>query len=67
MALIIGQVLNNGATLLAFRESHSKILAYNEGAVQPFVIWSIMQDGSCHSGDYYRHIEDAVATWKRIK
>lgn len=57
----IGSTLSNGATVILLAKG--KVMAVNEGAVQPYVIWSILADGSCHTGYYFRELSDALASW----
>ena len=58
-----GDKMKNGATCL--QTKGDKVLALAEG-VQPFVVWSLMYDGSCYWGSYFSRLEEATKYFEEV-
>ncbi len=49
-----GDILNNGAIVIKHSQESRKVLAIVPGGNEPFVIWSIDEDGNTFNGLYYK-------------
>ncbi len=51
-------ILKNGATVISHK--NTRVLAYRDNTVQPFIIWSIDSEGNCFSGNYFETLGEAL-------
>jgi len=63
LKLDVGDTLPNGALILNINQIAKTVLAFNKGAVQPFVIWNFMSDGSCYDGRYHKELSSATIAY----
>lgn len=66
--LSVGATLPNGALILQSNIEANKVLAYNENAATPYVVWDwILIDNkiSCSNGDYFGNFFKAVDSYRK--